>query len=92
VILFVDDLQQLAALQLLAGYIKLLGSKRLPHLLSSASHLNRLMLTLIQAFELDYSFVSLLEDYSLRGIHYCILFIVVRMQEARCRIKYGRTH
>ena len=91
-ILFADDLQQLAALQLLAGYIKLLGFKRMPHLLSSASHLNRLMLTLIQAFELDYSSVSLLEDYSLRGIHCCILFIVVHMREARCRIKYGRPH
>jgi len=92
VILFADDLQQLAALQLLAGYIKLLGLKRMPHLLSSASHLNRLMLTLIQAFELDYSFVSLLEDYSLRGIHCSSLFIVVHMQEVHCRIKYGRTH
>lgn len=91
-ILFADDVQQLAALQLLAGYIKLLGFKRMPHLLSSASHLNRLMLTLIQAFELEYSFVSLLEDYSLRGIHCCILFIVVHMQEACCHIKCRRTH
>lgn len=90
-ILFADYMQQLAVLQLLAGYIKLLGFKRMAHLLSSASHLNRLMLTLIQTFELEYSFVSLLEDYSLRCIHCCILFIV-HMQEVHCHIKCHRTH
>lgn len=89
-ILFADDMQQLAALQLLAGYIKLLGFKKMPHLLSSASHLNRLVLTLIQAFELDYSFVSLLEDYSLRGIHCCILSNVFQMRESYCRIECSR--
>lgn len=68
--MFADDLQQLAALRLLAGYIKLLGVNKLPYLLNSASHLNRLVWTLIQAIELDSSYVSLLEDYSLRGIHY----------------------
>jgi len=69
VILFADEVQQLAALRLLTGYIKLLGINKLPHLLSSVSHLDRLVWTLIQAFELDNSCVSLLEDYSLRGIH-----------------------
>jgi hypothetical protein len=85
-------MQQLAALQLLAGYIKLLGFNKMPHVLSSASHLNRLVSTLIQAFELDYSSVSLLEDYSLRGIHCHIPFSVVGMPEAHCCIKFGRTH
>ncbi|XP_021917527.1 TELO2-interacting protein 1 homolog isoform X2 [Zootermopsis nevadensis] len=63
-----DDVQQLSALRLLSGYIKLLGVSKLPHLLSSVSHLNRLMWTLIQAFELDNSCISLLEDYSLRDL------------------------
>jgi hypothetical protein len=70
--LFADDAQQLAALRLLAGYIKLLGVNKLPYLLNSACHLNRLMWTLIQAVELDSSNVSLLEDCSLRGIHNCV--------------------
>jgi hypothetical protein len=82
-------MQQLAALKLLAGYIKLLGFNKMPHLLSSASHLNRLVSTLIQAFELDYSSVSLLEDYSLRGIHYHIFFSVVHVPEQHCHIKCG---
>ncbi|KAJ4443818.1 hypothetical protein ANN_05604 [Periplaneta americana] len=63
-----DDVQQLAALRLLAGYINLLGAKKLPHLLRSAAHLNRLVWTLIQAFEFDTSGVSLLEDFGVRGV------------------------
>ncbi|KAJ9575488.1 hypothetical protein L9F63_007646 [Diploptera punctata] len=62
-----DDIQQLSTLRLLAGYIKLLGANKLPQVLTSAAHLNRLMLTLIQAVELENS-ASLLEDYSLRDL------------------------
>ncbi|XP_069692275.1 TELO2-interacting protein 1 homolog isoform X2 [Periplaneta americana] len=63
-----DDVQQLAAMRLLAGYINLLGAKKLPHLLRSAAHLNRLVWTLIQAFEFDTSGVSLLEDFGVRDL------------------------
>lgn len=63
-----DDVQQLAALRLLAGYINLLGARKLPQLLSSAAHLNRLVWTLIQAFEFDTSCVPLLEDCGVRDL------------------------
>lgn len=53
-------------MSLVTGYIHLQGSK-LPQVLSAASHLNRLILTLIHAFCLDCSAVKLTEESTLRG-------------------------
>ncbi|PSN37088.1 hypothetical protein C0J52_21168 [Blattella germanica] len=61
-----DEVQQLAALRLLAGYIKLM-ERKLPELIKSTAHLNRLLFTLIHAIELEVS-VSVLEDFSYRDL------------------------
>lgn len=62
-----DQNEQLACLSLVAGYIRLQGPK-LPQVLSAASHLSRLILTLIHAFSLDCSAVKLTKESSLRDL------------------------
>ncbi|XP_043272166.1 TELO2-interacting protein 1 homolog [Venturia canescens] len=63
-----DDSIQLAYLNQLAGYIKLLGEQRLPHVMASVSHLRRLLLALVYVAELDCSHVSVLEEIQAKDI------------------------
>lgn len=62
-----DQNEQQACLSLVTGYIRLQGPK-LPQVLSAASHLNRLILTLVHAFCLDCSAVKLTEESTLRDL------------------------
>lgn len=61
------DSIQLSYLNQLAGYIRLLGKQRLPHVMASVSHLRRLLLALVYVAELDCSHVSILEDAQATG-------------------------
>ncbi|KAJ8672797.1 hypothetical protein QAD02_004057 [Eretmocerus hayati] len=53
---------QLMWLNRFAGYLKILGNQRLSRILLSASHFQKLIVTLVHLAELDCSGVSLLED------------------------------
>ncbi|XP_012286290.1 TELO2-interacting protein 1 homolog [Orussus abietinus] len=64
-----DDTGQLTHLNRLIGYLRLLGKNRLPKVMSSVGHLQRLLLALVYIAELDCSSVSLLEDPSTKDIH-----------------------
>ncbi|XP_034936013.1 TELO2-interacting protein 1 homolog [Chelonus insularis] len=66
-----DDVTQLSYLNQLIGYIKILGKERLPLVMASASHLQKLILSLVSIIEIDYSGVSILEDNQLRTIEDC---------------------
>lgn len=63
-----DDASQLLYLNQVAGYLKLLGKKRLPQILISISHLRRLLLALVYVVEFDCSDVNILEENQLRTI------------------------
>ncbi|XP_077867574.1 TELO2-interacting protein 1 homolog [Saccoglossus kowalevskii] len=56
-----DDSQKLSTLNLVLGYLKLLGDK-VNSLLYSASHLRRLSTALIQVLELDTSDIKIVEE------------------------------
>ncbi|CAL7933906.1 unnamed protein product [Xylocopa violacea] len=56
-----DDSDQLSCLNQIAGYLKLLGEQRLPHVMMSAPHVRRLILALVYVSEIDCSNVSLLQ-------------------------------
>ncbi|KOX73245.1 TELO2-interacting protein 1 like protein [Melipona quadrifasciata] len=63
-----DDNDQLACLNQIASYLKLLGEKRLPHIMMSAPHVHRLILALIYVSELEYSNVSLLQAVNVKDL------------------------
>ncbi|XP_038075424.1 TELO2-interacting protein 1 homolog [Patiria miniata] len=74
-----DDATKLARLNLVIGYLKLLGP-RISSLLHSVSHLRRLSLALIQVLELDLRDVKILEEATphpesaacaMKAFHYC---------------------
>lgn len=62
-----DQAEQMSCLNQFGGYIKILGNDRLPKLMSSAPHLQRLILALVYTTELDCSDISLLEDVAIKG-------------------------
>ena len=51
----------------LAAYLRLLGKQRLPQVMLSAVHLQRLILALVYVAELDCSGISILEDFSTKS-------------------------
>ncbi|KAK9303011.1 hypothetical protein QLX08_005183 [Tetragonisca angustula] len=63
-----DDNDQLTCLNQIAGYLKLLGEKRLPHIMMSAPHVHRLILALVYVSEIDYSNVSLLQAINVKDL------------------------
>ncbi|XP_043802016.1 TELO2-interacting protein 1 homolog [Apis laboriosa] len=63
-----DDNDQLACLNQIAGYLKLLGEQRLPHIMMSASHIHRLILSLIYVSEIDCTNVSLLQAINIKDL------------------------
>lgn len=65
--LFSDDSMQLSYLNQLAAYLRLLGKQRLPQVMLSAVHLQRLILALVYVAELECSGISILEDVSIKS-------------------------
>ncbi|KAK1135126.1 hypothetical protein K0M31_007897 [Melipona bicolor] len=63
-----DDNDQLACLNQIASYLKLLGEQRLPHIMMSAPHVHRLVLALIYVSEIEYSNVSLLQAVNVKDL------------------------
>ncbi|XP_050465415.1 TELO2-interacting protein 1 homolog isoform X1 [Cataglyphis hispanica] len=53
-----DDNEQLASLNQFAGYLKLFGKQRLPHIMRSQAHIRRLLLALVYIMALDCNDVS----------------------------------
>ncbi|KAJ8974649.1 hypothetical protein NQ317_019885 [Molorchus minor] len=64
----IDEREQLAALNLIIGYINLFGKHKLQHVLLSSTYLDKLMNTLIHVSELEKSSVSLLEEYKIQDL------------------------
>ncbi|KAG7213128.1 hypothetical protein KM043_002445 [Ampulex compressa] len=63
-----DDNEQLAHLNQLAGYIKLLGEQRLPHIMVSPAHVQRLLLALIYISEIECNDISLLQTVNVKDL------------------------
>lgn len=61
-----DESEQLSAINLLIGYLKLFGNTYLSQVLHSVTHLKRLIQTLIQFCELERD-VILYEEYMIQG-------------------------
>lgn len=64
------------------GYIQILGTDRLPRIMSSVSHLQRLLLALVYTIELDCSDISLLEDVAIKGeyvFHFDVYKLIVSL-------------
>lgn len=55
---------QLSYLNQLTAYLRLLGKQRLPQVMLSSAHLQRMILALVYVAELDCSGISVLEDFS----------------------------
>ncbi|XP_071865673.1 telo2 interacting protein 1 [Bombus fervidus] len=63
-----DDNDQLSCLNQIAGYLKLLGEQRLPRVMMSAPHVNRLILALVYVSEIDCSNISLLQAINVKDL------------------------
>ncbi|XP_076173540.1 telo2 interacting protein 1 [Ptiloglossa arizonensis] len=63
-----DDNDQLSCLNQIAGYLKLLGEQRLPRIMMSAPHIQRLLLALVYVSEIDYSNISLLQAVNVKDL------------------------
>ncbi|XP_012260552.2 TELO2-interacting protein 1 homolog [Athalia rosae] len=61
-----DHFEQISCLNHLGGYIKILGKERLPQIMFSVAHLQRLLLALVYTTELDCGDISLLEDVAIK--------------------------
>lgn len=55
---FSDDNEQLASLNQFAGYLRLFGKQRLPHIMRSEAHIRRLLLALVYIMVLDCNDIS----------------------------------
>lgn len=67
-IYFTDDSEQLVGLNHLCGYIRLLGKERLPFIMQSTAHIQRLLYALIYMFEIDCNAITLLEDIGIKDL------------------------
>ncbi|KAK2588803.1 hypothetical protein KPH14_001678 [Odynerus spinipes] len=63
-----DDSEQLAGLNHLSGYLRLLGKERLPAIIQSAAHVQRLLQALVYTVEIDCSGITLLEDIGIKDL------------------------
>nr|XP_018904502.1 PREDICTED: TELO2-interacting protein 1 homolog [Bemisia tabaci] len=57
-----DENVQLSELTLLGGYLSLLGPARLPHMLNSSAHLEKLISALVHLMELDTAGAKIIEE------------------------------
>lgn len=65
---FSDDNEQLAYLNQFAGYLRLFGKQRLPHIIRSQVHVQRLLLALVYIMVIDCSNVSLLQTTNVKDL------------------------
>ncbi|KAL2746836.1 TELO2-interacting protein 1 [Vespula maculifrons] len=63
-----DDSEQLVGLNHLCGYLRLLGKERLPAIIQSAAHVQRLLQALLYMIEIDCSDITLLEDIGIKDL------------------------
>ncbi|XP_020295191.1 TELO2-interacting protein 1 homolog isoform X2 [Pseudomyrmex gracilis] len=63
-----DDSEQLAFLNQFAGYLRLLGKQRLPHIMRSQAHTRRLLLAIVYVMTIDSSNVSLLQTTNVKDL------------------------
>lgn len=63
-----DLTKKVNALNLLVGYLRLIGPRHSRAILQLSSHLKRFILTLIHVSQLERSHVSLFEDHAMRGM------------------------
>ncbi|XP_070516435.1 TELO2-interacting protein 1 homolog isoform X2 [Cardiocondyla obscurior] len=63
-----DDNEQLAYLNQLTGYLRLFGKQRLPHIMRSQSHMQRLLLALVYIMAIDCNNVSLLQTTNVKNL------------------------
>ncbi|KAF2903943.1 hypothetical protein ILUMI_02227 [Ignelater luminosus] len=66
-----DESEQLSAINLLVGYLKLFGNTHLSQVLHSVNHLKRLMQTLVQFCELERD-VTLYEEYRIQDLEMAV--------------------
>lgn len=66
-IIVLDSQKQLSALNLLVGYLRLLGSDSLESILQSRDHLDRFINCLMLVSQMERSGITLLEEYAIRG-------------------------
>lgn len=67
-IYFPDDNEQLAYLNQFAGYLRLFGKQRLPHIMRSQAHMQRLLLALVYIMVIDCNDVSLLQTANVKEL------------------------
>ncbi|XP_029161251.1 TELO2-interacting protein 1 homolog isoform X2 [Nylanderia fulva] len=63
-----DDNEQLASLNQYAGYLRLFGKQRLPHIMRSEPHIRRLLLALVYIMVLDCSDISPLLTINMKDL------------------------
>ncbi|XP_012531275.2 TELO2-interacting protein 1 homolog isoform X1 [Monomorium pharaonis] len=63
-----DDNEQLAYLNQFAGYLRLFGKQRLPHIMKSQAHMQRLLLALVYIMVIDCNNVSLLQMTNVKDL------------------------
>ncbi|XP_019889129.1 TELO2-interacting protein 1 homolog isoform X2 [Ooceraea biroi] len=63
-----DDNEQLAFLNQFTGYLRLLGNRRLPHIMRSQAHIQRLLLALVHIMLIDCSDVSVLQTVNVKDL------------------------
>lgn len=64
-----DDNEQLAYLNQFAGYLRLFGKQRLPHIMRSQAHMQRLFLALVYIMVIDCNNVSLLQTANVKDLN-----------------------
>ncbi|KAG5320074.1 TTI1 protein, partial [Acromyrmex heyeri] len=63
-----NDNEQLVYLNQFAGYLRLFGTQRLPHIMRSQAHMQRLLLALVYIMIIDCNNVSLLQTANVKNL------------------------
>ncbi|XP_071560597.1 TELO2-interacting protein 1 homolog isoform X1 [Temnothorax nylanderi] len=63
-----DDNEQLAYLNQFAGYLRLFGKQKLPHIMRSQAHMQRLLLALVYIMVIDCNNVSILQTANVKDL------------------------
>ncbi|KYN02179.1 PREDICTED: TELO2-interacting protein 1 homolog [Cyphomyrmex costatus] len=63
-----NDNEQLVYLNQFAGYLRLFGTQRLPHIMRSQAHMQRLLLALVYIMVIDCNNVSLLQTANVKDL------------------------
>lgn len=65
---FLDDYEQLVSLNQFAGYLRLLGKKRLPRIMKSEAHMRRLLFALVHIMVIDCNSITLLQATAMKNL------------------------